>query len=75
MPKLTSKGQVTIPQKIRVLLGINAGDEITFEVEGGEVHLKKKRVSQQAIKKYVGFLSHLEPKTSDEILVELRGPG
>ena len=36
MPRVTTKGQVTIPKKIRDALGIEPGDEITFEeVESG----------------------------------------
>jgi antitoxin PrlF len=31
MPKITSKGQVTIPKEIRDELGIEPGDEIAFE--------------------------------------------
>ena len=32
--KVTSKGQVTVPKSVRVALGIDAGDEIVFRVEG-----------------------------------------
>lgn len=36
MPRVTTKGQVTIPKKIRDALGIEPGDEITFkEIESG----------------------------------------
>jgi AbrB family looped-hinge helix DNA binding protein len=28
MPKVTQKGQVTIPQQIRIMLGIKTGDEL-----------------------------------------------
>ena len=36
MPRVTAKGQVTIPKEIRDALGIEPGDEITFEeVESG----------------------------------------
>ena len=31
MPRVTTKGQVTIPKEIREALGIQPGDEITFE--------------------------------------------
>lgn len=31
MPRVTSKGQVTIPKEIRDTLGIEPGDEVTFE--------------------------------------------
>jgi len=32
--KITSKGQVTIPQAVRHALGIEVGDEVVFRVEG-----------------------------------------
>lgn len=32
--KLTSKGQVTVPKAVRDALGLNAGDELVFRVEG-----------------------------------------
>jgi antitoxin PrlF len=32
---VTSKGQVTIPKAVRDALGIQAGDELIFRVEGG----------------------------------------
>jgi AbrB family looped-hinge helix DNA binding protein len=31
MPRVTTKGQVTIPKEIRDELGIEPGDEVTFE--------------------------------------------
>ena len=32
---LTSKGQVTIPKVVRDLLGLEAGDQLDFVLEGG----------------------------------------
>lgn len=32
--KVTSKGQVTVPKAVREALGIKAGDEVIFRVEG-----------------------------------------
>ena len=32
--RVTSKGQVTLPKAVRDALGIEAGDEIIFRVEG-----------------------------------------
>ncbi len=32
--KLTSKGQVTVPKAVRDALGVAAGDELLFRVEG-----------------------------------------
>jgi len=42
MPRVTTKGQVTIPKEIRDALGIEPGDEIAFEqVESGYKIAKK----------------------------------
>jgi antitoxin PrlF len=38
--KITFKGQVTIPKKVRIALGIQAGDSVFFSVEGGKAVLK-----------------------------------
>ncbi len=37
---LTTKGQVTIPAEIRALLGVDAGDRISFETQGDHVVLR-----------------------------------
>ena len=37
---LTSKGQTTIPQEIRKLLGLKQNDRILYEVEDGKVAIK-----------------------------------
>ena len=73
MPRVTQKGQVTIPQQIRSIMRIKAGDEIVFEVDDARVVLRKKKASVDNLRKYVGFLSHLHGKKSDEIVDELRG--
>lgn len=39
--RLTSKGQVTIPQEIRDRLGLMTGTEVEFEIEGNAVRLRK----------------------------------
>jgi AbrB family looped-hinge helix DNA binding protein len=38
---LTSKGQVTIPKRLREALHIQEGDSVVFELRDGEVVLKK----------------------------------
>jgi len=43
--RISSKGQVTIPKKIRSKLKIAPGDFILFEEKEGEVVLKKARLS------------------------------
>lgn len=39
--KLTSKAQTTIPQPIRAVLGLQPGDEMSYEIVGGRVMLAK----------------------------------
>jgi len=41
--RLTSKGQVTIPQDIREQLGLLPQTEVEFEVEGDAVKVRKAR--------------------------------
>ena len=42
MPRVTQKGQVTIPSQIRSMLSIKTGDEVVFEMDKNKVVLKKK---------------------------------
>lgn len=39
--KLTSKYQATIPQEVRELLLLKKGDEVVFEIESGQVVVRK----------------------------------
>ena len=41
--KLTSKYQATIPEPVRTILGVAAGDAIAFDVVGRQVRLRKAR--------------------------------
>lgn len=41
--KLTKEYQATIPQPVRSLLHLESGDEIAFDIEGDDVHLRKAR--------------------------------
>jgi len=41
--KLTKKYQATIPEPVRQLLHLDAGDEIAFDIEDDDVHLRKAR--------------------------------
>lgn len=46
---VTSKGQVTIPKRVREALGITPGSKVEFDVVGGGARLKlvKKHVSSR----------------------------
>ncbi len=39
--KMTSKGQVTVPKVVRDALGIEAGDEVVFRVDGNRAVVAK----------------------------------
>ncbi len=54
--KLSSKGQITVPQEIRRRLGVRAGDRVEFAVEGGRVVLRPARGGADPLAKYVGAL-------------------
>lgn len=41
--RVTSKGQVTIPQDVRRRLGITTGSEVEFEVADGGVRLVRRQ--------------------------------
>lgn len=70
--KVTSKGQVTIPRSVRYRMGIKPGDEIEF-VEDEEGFRVRKQRSGSPFDKYVGILTHLAGRSSDEIVEEMRG--
>lgn len=41
--KLTKKYQATIPEPVRRMLHLDAGDVIAFDIEGNDVHIRKAR--------------------------------
>lgn len=51
--KVTSKGQITIPLKIRQALGVKAGDKVVFEQNGSEVAVLPVR-REDVFEKYRG---------------------
>jgi len=74
MPRLTSKGQVTVPKAAREALGIGPGSEVEFVIRNGEAVIRKASV-RSAIERWAGQLATRgETRTTDEIMEELRGP-
>ncbi len=73
MPTITSKGQVTVPKRIRDALGLEPGSEVEFELEEDRVTLRK-RVPVQAFERWVGYLRGKLPAGSvDEMMEMLHG--
>jgi AbrB family looped-hinge helix DNA binding protein len=75
MPRVTSKGQVTIPKEIRDALGIEPGDEIAFEEgESGYTIRKKEPTTEDGddpFEKYRG--SAASDETMSNRMRRLRG--
>lgn len=70
MPKVTTKGQVTIPKSIRERLGIEPGDEIEFE-ETEDGFVLRKSVEDNPFEDWRGIAETDE--TVEERMRELRG--
>jgi len=70
--KVTSKGQVTIPKEIREKLGVRPGEAVGFEEKDGVLVITKV-VTTSPFDKWVGRLTHLKGKRSDDLVKETRG--
>lgn len=63
--KVTSKGQVTIPKRVRTLMAIEAGDRLAFELdEDGSLQVSRVQGEWRPLR---GLLSeYIKPGTLDE---------
>jgi AbrB family looped-hinge helix DNA binding protein len=73
--RITAKGQVTIPLEIRERLGLLPNSEVTFEIAGDSVRIRKVTNSQNRGRE---LLRRMRGKAStrlstDEILALTRG--
>lgn len=73
--RITSKGQVTIPQEIREKLGLMPHCEVEFTIVGNSVHLRKKGKKMSRGEMIVAHLRGRGNKryTTDEIMAMTRG--
>ena len=55
MATVTRKGQITLPKRVRDVLGLEPGAEVEFDVQPGAVILRK-RVPTEAFERWRGFL-------------------
>lgn len=72
--RVTSKGQVTIPQDIREKLGLFPDTEVRFDIVGDSVRIRKQKRSQSRGRR---LIEHLRGKgtiklTTDEIMALTR---
>jgi AbrB family looped-hinge helix DNA binding protein len=73
MTKMTSKGQVTIPRRLREHLGLKPGSDIEFELaEDGRVFLKTRELPPES--RFARLRGSAGPgMTTDEIMRLTRG--
>ena len=62
--RLSSKGQVTLPKKVRQVLGAKAGDTILYEVEENVVRLRRAEPFDKAF--HAALSSTLDEWASEE---------
>ncbi len=72
MPRLTQKGQVTIPKEVRQALGLRRGSLVRFVREEGRYYLAAAE-GDDPIDRWYGHLKGLG-KSTDELIEEMRGP-
>lgn len=70
--RVTTKGQVTIPQELRDSFGIEPGDEVEFMIEDGGIRLEKRQAGRP-FARWRGYLRSLEGRDVDTIVEEMRG--
>jgi AbrB family looped-hinge helix DNA binding protein len=75
--RLTSKGQVTIPQQIREQLGLLAGTEVEFELDGDSVRIRKS-TSPARMRRGRAIVEHTRGRgnrrfTTDQLMRLMRG--
>ena len=74
--RITSKGQVTIPQDIREKLGLLPHSEVEFTIVGDSVRMRKKKGKKLSRGELI--VAHLRGRgnkrfTTDEIMAMTRG--
>jgi AbrB family looped-hinge helix DNA binding protein len=73
--RITSKGQVTIPQEIREALGLLPHAEVEFELDGDAVRLRKARTGRGRGAALIARIRGTAPSglSTDEIMKLTRG--
>jgi AbrB family looped-hinge helix DNA binding protein len=72
LAKVTSKGQTTIPKKIRQALGIRRGDVLRFELHGDGATLSKVVYGEEAyLKALEGSMSEWLSEADEEAYGDL----
>lgn len=71
--KVTTKGQITLPAKLREKLGIEAGDRIEFIEDGeGNISVVKKTNSFESLRGMIQLNHSVSSDTIDEWIAQAR---
>jgi antitoxin PrlF len=54
--RISSKGQITVPQEIRKRLGLEPGDRVEFVVEEGRTVIQPARTEVNPFERFIGIL-------------------
>ena len=74
--RITTKGQVTIPQDIRERLGMLPYSEVEFDVVGDSVRILKKKGTQTRGQRLLQLMRRAKPMpgmTTDQLMAMTRG--
>ncbi|MBA2343886.1 MAG: AbrB/MazE/SpoVT family DNA-binding domain-containing protein [Rubrobacter sp.] len=52
---ITSKGRLTTPKQVRDRLGLQPGDRVAFDIEGGDIRLRVEK--RRTLEEFPGSLS------------------
>ena len=66
--RVSSKGQVTIPQTIRERMGIRAGDQVDFVNEEGSILIQPEREGEKSFAQFIGIAPGLQEHRGDQRL-------
>lgn len=70
--KLTKKYQATIPEPVRRVLHLEAGDAIAFDIQGDAIHVRKARALDLAFTKSLeGTLTEWSSEADEEAYRDL----
>lgn len=70
--KLTSKYQATIPEPIRKVLGLEAGDTVVYEVKGSQVTVRREiKLDKEYLEAISATLSEWDSAADEEAYGQL----
>jgi AbrB family looped-hinge helix DNA binding protein len=74
--RITTKGQVTIPQGIRERLGLLPYSEVEFDIVGDSVRIRKRKGTKSRGQRLLELMRRAKPKpgmTTNELMAMTRG--